>query len=107
MAPDDLTGFGAQVASDDADARRQQILLAVERNAHIWRERAQNEQRLWDNLEAGLKQCGTAADAQRVYADFLWQRMRQSTEDVLRVCEDHRDFVAAFPAEPRPAGQGR
>lgn len=104
MAPDDLTGFGTHVTSGNGDVRKEEILAAVARNAHIWRERARIEERLWTDLEAGLKQCGAAADAQKVYADFLWQRMKQATEDTLRICEDHRDFVAEFPAEARPAG---
>jgi hypothetical protein len=79
-----------------------ELLVAVERIAHIWQKRAESEAAIWASFKARLELTDDCDEALQAYSDFSWQRMQAATDDVRRLFEEYREMLARFPAtKPR------
>ncbi len=89
MQPTDTT----KVPSSHAE-----FLVACERVAHIWKERAQCETALWAEFKAALAGTRDFEEALQAYADFSAHRMQMATDDTRRLFEEYQDITGRFPA---------
>ena len=80
----------------DAPNVHSELLLACERTAHIWSERAKSEAGAWTAFKAKVLATHDADDALKAYMDFSAQRMLMATEDVRRLFEEYQDITGKF-----------
>ena len=83
-----------------------ELLVAVERIAHIWQKRAECEAAIWARFKERLGRTSDYETALAAYSDFSQQRMEAATDDLRRLFEEYRDMLARFPATaPRLVSQ--
>jgi len=75
-----------------------EFLIACERVAHIWKERADCEAALWAEFRAVLAGTRDFEQALQAYTDFSAQRMQMATDDMRRLFEEYQDITGRFPA---------
>ena len=75
-----------------------EFLVACERVAHIWKERAQCEAALWATFRAKLTDTRDFEEAVQAYADFSAHRMQMAADDMRRLFEEYQDIPGRFPA---------
>ena len=81
-----------------APSSHAEFLVACERVAYIWKERAQCEAALWTEFKAALATTRDFEKALQAYADFSGQRMQMATDDMRRLFEEYQDITGRFPA---------
>lgn len=102
----DLQFNRPQAALPQPQVSHPELLLAIERIAHMWQKRAQSEAALWSDFKAQLERTRNYDAALAAYSDFSWQRMQTATDDLRRLFEEYRDVLARFPAaKPRLIAQ--
>jgi spore coat polysaccharide biosynthesis protein SpsF (cytidylyltransferase family) len=93
--------------SGELPVSRAELLVAVERIACIWRQRAESEAEIWDSFRKKVEHTEDCDELLEVYSDFSQQRMQAATEDLRRLFEEYRDVVTRFPAaKPRRLPNG-
>lgn len=73
------------------------FLVACERVAHIWKERAQCEAASWAAFKATLAGTRDFEEALQAYADFSTRRMQMMADDMRRLFEEYQDITGRFP----------
>jgi len=81
-----------------APSNHAEFLVACERVAHIWKERAQCEAASWAEFKATLAGTRNFEEALQAYADFSARRMQMTADDTRRLFEEYQDITGRFPA---------
>ena len=81
-----------------APSSHAEFLVACERLAHIWKERAECEAALWTGFKAKLATTQDFEQALHAYVDFSRRRMQMASNDMRRLFEEYQDVTGRFPA---------